>query len=279
MTEATSEKILIALAGGAADFFKAQSRIRAVLDAHPAASCSLLVSPALADMARRSRLFADVIPLPDVSAFNIPAQLALYRSLKRAAFDGVYTLARPLPFAARQALAGVPARVVAAAPDVAPPVWMETDVSLFGLQKPYVLLLPGQGAAWPAVRYAAAAMKLIRQGCQVAILGTDADADIARRVCAAAPEVKDITGRTSYYDVYSLARGAEGMIGAPSAALHLAAMAGCPVVALLDGAADLQKDTPEGDAVTVIQADTVADISVEDVLRNLRPRPQQGDAA
>jgi len=280
VTGAKAEKILIALRGGAADFFKAQARIRAVMAAHPAASFSLLASLPLVDMARRSRLFGEVITLRAAPAFDVVSKISIYRNLKQSGFTGVYHMGAPLPFAARRALASVPVLEEGEAPSASPALeWMATDVSLFGLQKPYMLLLPGHAAVWPAVRYAAAALKLIRAGCAVAVMGTDADAGTARKICAAAPEIKDITGRTSYYDVYSLAHAAEGMVGAPSAALHLAAMAGCPVVALLDGAADLQCDTPQGNAVTVIQADDVSGITVEDVLRNMRPRPQKGDAA
>lgn len=279
MTGARAEKILITLLGDAADFFKAQARIGALIAAHPVASFYLLTPPALADMAKRSGLFEGVIAPRAASAFDAIAKINLYRSLKGAGFTGVYPVGACLPFAARRALASVPVLEEGDIPPASAALpWMETDVSLFGLQKPYVLLLPGHAVAWPAVRYAAAAMKLIRSGYDIAVIGTDADTAVAQKICRAAPEVKDITGRTSYYDVYSLAQAADGMIGAPSAALHLAAMAGCPVVALLDGTANLQADTPKGDAVTVIQADDLSDITVEDVLRNLRPRPQKGDA-
>lgn len=282
MTDAEPEKILITLIGGATDFFKLQAAIEAVIHAHPAASFYLLTVLPLVDMAKRSRRFADVYADRAKSAFDLSSKIKLYQSLKSAGFDGVYHLAAARPFAARLALAGVPACAIGAETELDMPSfsWMDTDVSLFGLQKPYILLLPGHGrSAWPAVRYAAAAIKLMREGYDVAIMGTDADADVVQKIRRVATETKDISGRTSYYDVYALATTAEGMIGAPCAALHLAAMAGCPVVALLPGTADLQADTPKGDAITVIQAEDMADVTVEEVLKNLRARRKDGDAA
>lgn len=282
MTGDAHEKILIALWGGATDFFKSLPAITAAQAAHPQSSFYLFVPPALVDMAKRSRLFVDVVTDRAKSVFDMAGQIGCYQSIKNIAPDALYHLGGRLPFAARAALSGVAAMQVKTA-DVLPlsPLdWMQTDVSLFGLRQPYVLLLPGSGLnAWPAVRYAAAAMKLIRDGYDVAVLGTDRDAATALKICRAAPEVKDICGRTSYYDVYTLAQSAAGMIGAASAALHLAGYAGCPVVALLDGAAELDADTPRGDAVTVIQADDMAAVTVDEVIKNLRTRRKKGDAA
>ncbi len=282
MTDAEPEKILITLMGGATDFFKSQAAIDAVIRTHRAASFDLLTVLPLVDMAKRSRRFAEVYADRAKSAFDITSKIKLYQNLKRGGFTGVYHLGGARPFAARLALAGVQVHAIAAEAELDMPSfgWMDTDVSLFGLQKPYILLLAGHGpTAWPAVRYAAAAIKLMREGYDVAIMGTDADADVVQKIRRVAGEAKDISGRTSYYDVYALAVDAEGIIGAPSAALHLAAMAGCPVVALLPGTADLQADTPKGDAVTVIQADVMADVTVEEVLKNLRVRRKGGDAA
>lgn len=279
VTGDSTKKILIAQWGGAADFFKSLPVMHAVMAAHPQSSFFLFVPPALVDMAKRSRLFDGVLTYRTQSLFDPGGRMRCYHALKRLAPDAVYDLGGRLPFAARAALAGADRRQVETAADLPlPPLdWMQTDVSLFGLRHPYVLLLPGNGAgAWPAVRYAAAAMKLIRDGYDVAVLGTDRDAAMAAKICRAASEVRDICGRTSYYDIYALAQTAAGMIGTASAALHLAGYARCPVVALLNGAADIDADTPRGAAVTVIQADDMAAITVDEVIKNLRPR---GDAA
>lgn len=242
---------------------------------YPQSSFYLFVPPRLVDVAKRSRLFADVLTDRAKSVFDIRGHMTCYQSIKQIAPDGVCDLGGRLPFAARAALASVDVLCLEQAEDLPlPPLtWMQTDVSLFGVQKPYVLLLPGDGdGSWPAVRYAAAAMKLIRDGYDVAVLGTDRDNAMAAKICRAAPEVKDFCGRTSYYDVYTLAQSAAGMIGISSAALHLAGYAGCPVVALLAADADIDAETPHGAAVTVIQADDMTLVTVDEVIKNLRPR-------
>lgn len=282
VTGAAHEKILITLWGGATDFFKSLPAMAAVQAAYPQSAVYLFVPPALVDMAKRSRLFADVLTCRAKGFFDFAGHRACYQTLKNIAPDAVCDLGVSLPFAARKALAGVLPLRIDVPEEVPLPAlhWMQTDVSLFGLQKPYVLLLPGDGGqGWPAVRYAAAALRLDRDGYDVAVLGTDFDAAMAAKIRRAAPAVKDLCGRTSYYDVYSLAQSAAGMIGRSSAALHLAAAAGCPLVVLLDGHADVKAETPRGHAVTVIQADDMAEITVEEVIKNLRPRRKTGDAA
>lgn len=283
MTGTSAHKILIVQTGGARDFFKSLAETAALCHRHKDAHKTFLTRKPLADMAQRSRCFDAVMVKQAAAFYHVPGRLAHLAALRREKFTHVYAYA-PLSFAERTALNG--AQIIYGAADMAaalakdgievtPPDtgWLQSDVSLFGLRKPYVLLLPGpEAGGWPSVRYAAAALKLIREGYDVALLGTDAEAARLAKIHRGAAEAKDIGGRTSFYDIASLARDAAGVIGAQSGAVQLAALVGAPVVAFLQSHENPETDAPYGTAVTVIQADDMADVTVEDVLKNLRIR-------
>lgn len=284
MSGTGTHKVLIVQTGGARVFFKTLADTAAICRYHGGASKTFLTRKAFADMAGRSRWFDTVMVEQAAAFYHVPARLAHLAALRREKFTHVYVLSdTPLSFAERVALRGaqivfgvadIAARLSGNGVEVTPPDtgWLLNDVSFFGLQKPYVLLLPGQDG-WPAVRYAATAMKLIRDGYDVALLGTDAEAMRISKIERGAPGVKNLCGRTSFYDIAGLARDAAGVIGAQSGAVHLAGLLGAPVVAFLQGHENPETDAPQGTAVTVIQADDMADVTVEDVLKNLRPRP------
>ena len=131
---------------------------------------------------------------------------------------------------------------------------MTSDISLFRLKKPYVLLIPGASPAkrWPAKNYGALALKLAREGYQPVLLGTAADADVTSRIAKSCAEALDLSGQTSLYDIAALARGAAMAIGNDTGATHLAALTGCPTLTL--------------------KAENIEDISVNDVYKKLGPR-------
>lgn len=270
--------------GGARDFFKSLAETAAICRHHVAASKTFLTRKAFVDMAGRSRWFDTVMVEQAAAFYHVPARLAHLAALRREKFTHVYVLSdTPLSFAERVALKGAQivfgsADIVAVLSengvDITPPDmgWLQNDVSFFGMQKPYVLLLPGADG-WSAVRYAATAMKLMRDGYDVALLGTDAETLRLSKIERGAPGVKNFCGRTSFYDIAGLARDADGVIGMQSGAVQLAALLNAPVVAFLQGHDNPETDAPQGTAVTVIQADDMTDVTVEDVLRNLRPRP------
>jgi ADP-heptose:LPS heptosyltransferase len=155
--------------------------------------------------------------------------------------------------------------------------WMASDVTLFGLKKPYVLLVPGSAPAWPekrwpAIKYGALALKLMRSGYDVAVLGTAAEEEIMERIGKSAPGIHNLCGKTSFYDIATLARGAAGAVGNDTGPTHLIAMSGCPTIALFSHASHPELSAPTGDAVTVIQSDRLDDVSVDDVMKNFHPR-------
>jgi ADP-heptose:LPS heptosyltransferase len=147
-----------------------------------------------------------------------------------------------------------------------------------------VLLIPGSAPQhpqkrWPALKYGALGLKLQREGYDIALLGTSAEHEAIARIMKSCPGAHDLSGRTSLYDIATLARGASGAVGNDTGPTHLIALSGCPTVALFSGGTDPAKSAPVGAAVTVIQSEPIDDISLEDVMKNFHPRKADGAAA
>jgi ADP-heptose:LPS heptosyltransferase len=160
-------------------------------------------------------------------------------------------------------------------PDIS---WLTSDISHFGIKSPYVLLIPGSapahpGKRWPAIRYGALGLKLMRDGYTVCVVGTGAEAEVINRVVLSCPGIVDLSGRTSLEDIVSLARGAAGVVGNDTGPTHLAALAGCPTVALFcTTASNPGYSAPVGPAVQVVAAEDLHDLPVLDVYKALRLR-------
>ncbi|MBW7910659.1 MAG: glycosyltransferase family 9 protein [Alphaproteobacteria bacterium] len=304
------EKILVIKLSALGDFLVALGPMAAIRRAHPDAHITVMTTRPFADMASRSGYANAVEVVTRAKFYEIGAWLRTARFLNRGGFDRVYDLQlngrsnnyfrlmlkKPqwsgiAPGASHNYAAENPAwrqmhafarhktMLAALGLDVAIPDigWMKTDVSLLAPQSPYVLLVPGCAPQhpykrWPAVKYAALAMKLQRQGYHVALLGTAAEHEAIAKIKSAAPECIDLSGRTSLYDIASLAFGAAGAVGNDTGPSHLIALAGCPIVALFSGVTDPALSAPTGAAVTVIQSEDIADISVDDVMKALHPR-------
>lgn len=312
---AAREKILVIKLSALGDFLMALGPLAAIRQHHPEAHITIMTTRPFADMAQRSR-YADALEVVTrARIYEIGAWLRMARFLN-SGFDRVYDLQlndrsnlyfrlmrkKPLwcgiargasdNYAAenprwRQMHAFERHKVMLARhgidvtlPDIG---WMQTDVSLLAPQKSYVLLIPGCAPQhpykrWPAAKFAALALKLQHQGFEVCLIGTAAEQEAIAKISRIAPECRDLSGRTSLYDIATLAAGAAAAVGNDTGPSHLAALAGCPVVALFSGVTDPALSAPVGAAVTVIQSDDIADISVEDVMKALRPRGKTGAA-
>lgn len=301
------EKILVIKLSALGDFLLALGAMAAIRARHKDAHITLLTTRPFLDIATRSRYF-DAVELDtrpkfyDLSAwaglfsfFNkgnftrvydlqMNDRMRLYRSLflKKPEWSGVISgspLFYPNPnwrdmhaFERHKQVLKV-AGIDVALPDLS---WMESDVSLLGVKKPYILLVPGSAPTrpdkrWPAIRYGALGLKLMHHGYNVAVLGTAAEQDAVSRVVKSCPGIVDLSGRTSLYDIATLARGAAGAVGNDTGPTHLIALAGCPTVALFGPSSNPAHSAPVGD-VAVIATDSLDDLSVDDVFKALHPR-------
>jgi heptosyltransferase-2 len=109
---------------------------------------------------------------------------------------------------------------------------------------------------WPPERFAAALDGLTeRLGARAVVTGTAADAGAARAVSAAAGTgVVDLTGRLSAAGWFALIDRAALLLSNDSAALHVAAGVGTPVVAVFGPTVPAQGYAPYADAGRVVEA-------------------------
>jgi len=316
-TAGTSQKVLVIKLSALGDVLIALGAMAAIRRHHADAHITFLTTRPFADMAQRSGYFNTVEVITRARFFELGTWLRLSKFLNAGKFDIVYDLQmngrsgfyyklmrkKPVwsgivgPAPHNYALENPDWRqmhaferhkvmlaqqgIDMALPDIN---WMCTDVSLLLPPSPYVLMMPGcapqhQYKRWPATKFAAIALKLQRQGYHVALIGTAAEHDAISKIKSVAPECFDLSGRTSLYDIATLAMGASGAVGNDTGPSHLVALAGCPIVTLFSGVTDPALSAPVGDAVTVIQAEDIADITVDDVMKALRLRDIKPDIA
>ena len=140
----------------------------------------------------------------------------------------------------------------------------------------YALLVPGTSAAhggakrWPAANYVALAATLARRGLTPVVVGGEAEMAEASAIQDAVPDTVSFAGRTSLQDLAGLAARAAVTIGGDTGPVHLAAMMGCPVVALFSRFSNPALAAPVG-RVTLLQAASLADLPLARVVEALPP--------
>lgn len=300
----SENRILVIKLSALGDFILALGAMEAIRRHHKDAHMTLLTTQPFFDIAWRSGYFNDVIVDSRPKFYEVREWYFLFRRLSQGCFSRVYDLQMnrrtkiyrrlflekpewsgviegsplfyPNPqwrqlhaFRRHQEVlkaAGIDVRL----PDLS---WMAADVGLFKLAKPYVLLIPGSAPLhpekrWPAVRYGALGLRLIKQGYHVAVLGTQAEADVVARVVKSCPGIVDLSGQTSLYDIATLARGAAVTVGNDTGPTHLTAAAGCPTVALFcTGVSSPERSAPVGKCVRTMQAEDLRDISMDAVYK------------
>jgi ADP-heptose:LPS heptosyltransferase len=302
------EKILVIKLSALGDFILALGPMEAIRRQHKDAHIALLTTQPFVDIAERSGYFNEIIIDARPKLYELHLWYSLYKILNAGNFTRVYDLqlnkrsaryyklfrhkpdwsgvvpGSPLFYAntdARQLhafkrhqeilkVAGIDAQL----PDLS---WMVSDITAFGIKNPYVLLVPGSAPQhpakrWPAKYYTTLAMRLARDGCQPVILGTAIETEVAQRITKLCSEALDLTGRTSLYDIATLARGAKGAIGNDTGPMHLIAQAGCPVVTLFcTTESNAARSAPIGRSVQVIEAQNLEDISMSEVYKKFDP--------
>ena len=158
-----------------------------------------------------------------------------------------------------------------------PLAWMETDISTFPLQKPYVLIVPGCAPErpekrWPADKYGRLSMMLSQSGYQPVLIGTKADKDATDIIASACSDALDLTAQTSLNQIATLARSAAGAIGNDTGPMHLIGATGCPSLVLFSSHSDPIRHAPKGENVNVLQEKELIDLKSETVLNAFTPR-------
>lgn len=300
----TAERILVIKLGALGDIVLALGPFAAIRRDHPDAHITLLTTPAFRGFLAASSYFDDIRAEERAPLWNPCAWLALRRWLREGGFDRVYDLqtsdrsgwyfrlmgpgqkpewsgiapgcSHPHANPNRELMHSIDRQneqLAMAGIDNVPDAdlsWMVADTARFGLAERIALLIPGgaphrPAKRWPVDRYAALAMHLSARGVEPVILGSAAEAGIARDISSACPDARDLTGQTTIEDLAVLARNANVAIGNDTGPMHVIAAAGCPSVVLFSGASDPALTAPRGAEVEILRATDLAMLSVESV--------------
>ena len=143
---------------------------------------------------------------------------------------------------------------------------------LVGTQAPFGLLVPGSAPTrpakrWPIEGYVSVAREWAAQGLVPVAIGTASEAGLGAAIARAVPGAVDLTGRTSVFDIVTLARAAARAVGNDTGPMHLIAAAGVPTVVLFGADADPALCAPRGPHVTILAADDIRAHTPAAVLR------------
>ena len=298
----THQNILVIKLGALGDFVQALGPMAAIRRHHPEARITLLTTRPLVSFAEQSGYFNNILIDDRPRWHDVKGWLALRRTLNAGGFTRVYDLQnndrtsfylrlfgqKPewvgiAPGAshrntspqrtAGQAFDGhVQTLALAGITDVVLDdlSWIAGDIEAYGLQSPYVLLVPGSAPQhpqkrWPAASYGALAARLAEKGYQPVIIGTAGEAELAEEIRRICPAARDLTGRTDLLALPVLARQAAGAVGNDTGPMHLIAPAGCPSIVLFSGASNPVRHAPKGARLTTLRQENLRDLTGEEV--------------
>lgn len=304
MTGWSKARVLVIKHGALGDFLLSIGPMQAIRQHHPEARLTLLTRPAFRDLGAATGLFDEILTDDQPSLMNPLGLLRLRSVLRRSGADRVYDLQTSNRTAWYFRLCGPDApdwsgkvagsslrhrypadhRMhtlerqrdqlgIAGIHDVplADLAFLEGDIDGFGLPDRIAILIPAASPdrpakIWPSDRFAELARSLITRGlCPVVVGGTDATG-IARLILEGAPGTIELTGRTSFGQLAALARRAEFAVGNDTGPTHLISLAGCPTLALFGADSIPEKTGPVGPGAQVVQAESLEQITVADVL-------------
>lgn len=149
--------------------------------------------------------------------------------------------------------------------------------AFFGLQQPYMLLIPGASAhreakRWPVENYIELARRIADLDVTPVIIGGKAESQLAQEIMKREPRVKNLVTRTDLFQIVTLAELALFVVGNDTGPMHMATLAGAPGIALFA----LTESNPDHAAprgpktVIVNSAPTLQELSVDDVWQSVR---------
>jgi len=159
--------------------------------------------------------------------------------------------------------------------------WMKTDVSslieMNKIKKPFVIFIPGCSPEhpqkrWPALNYASLALKVMRDGYSVVLIGSRDDVDAIEKVKKICPAVIDLSEMTTIYDIYSLAQESSGIVGNDTGPGHITALSNRPMVSLFcSKISSATVSAPVGEHVSGLEAEDISEIPMNSVYKAFKP--------
>ncbi|MFM7691353.1 MAG: glycosyltransferase family 9 protein [Alphaproteobacteria bacterium] len=290
-------RILVIKLGALGDFAQAFGPFTAIRAHHPGAEITLLTTPPFAPLARQAPWFDQV--WENGRPRGLAALWALGRRLRAAGFARVYDLqtsdrssryhwliGRSVEWSGIAAGASHPhanprrdfmhtverqreqLEMAGISHFPAPALdWLDADITRFALPERFALLIPGASPGRPAKRWPVAQFAALAAALDVpaVILGGPAEAVLGAAITEATPGAHDLTGKTSFADIAALARRAAFCIGNDTGPTHLAAVAGCPTLALFGEDSDPALCAPRGPCVAVLRHQPLAALTLAEV--------------
>jgi ADP-heptose:LPS heptosyltransferase len=296
-----SARILVIKLAALGDFVQAFGPFAAIRAHHPGDTIILLTTPPFAELARRSPWFDEVWENGRPRHADLRGILALVRQLRAGRFDRVYDLQTSGRSSRYRLFTGFRPEWSGIAwgashphanpnrdhihtlerqrdqlemagikhfpePDLS---WLDADLSEFALPPRFALLIPGASATRPGKRWPGFPALATRLGMPCVVAGTAGERHLAEAIRAEAPDVLDLTGRTSLFQLAAITRRAALTIGNDTGPTHLAALA-CPTLALFGGESDPALCAPRGPSVTVLRHDPLAALPPDRVAESAR---------
>lgn len=300
----TADRILVIKLGALGDFIYALGPMQAIRRHHPDALITLLTRRPYRELAERSGLFDEIWLDEGPRLWQFGRLFAFRRRLRETAFRRVYDLQTsdrtgfyyrlfwPGPWPewsgivpgcshyhhyTRPTLIHTQNRQreqlrIAGIDDVRPSdlSFMAADVARFALPERFALLIPGSSLKmavkrWPGRFYGEIGRRLAEAGIAPVLLGGAEDRDAIAAILDACPSAVDLSGRTTLFDIPALARKAALAVGNDTGPMHMAALAGCPTVAIFSTGSFPDKAAPRGANVALLVRDRLAELPADEV--------------
>ncbi len=299
------ENILVIKLGALGDFVQALGAMAAIRQHHKNAHITLLTTAPYKSFANKSNYFDEIWIDNRPKIFNISGWLSLRKRLINGNFSRVYDLQnndrtclylRLFPRKKRPEWVGAakgashrnnsPQRTQGTAFEghkqtlalagitnvtIDDMRWIKEDLSSFDLKPPFILMVSGCSPQhpqkrWPSKYYAKTAKTLIDKGYQVILLGTIDEKEITQSIKEACPQILDLTGKTSLFQIASLAHKAYTAIGNDTGPMHIIGATNCPSITLFSAHGNPSKHAPNGNNVITLQQDNLEELLPDVVL-------------
>ncbi len=299
------EKILIIKLSALGDFMQSLGLMRAIKNHHPNAHITLLTTKPFKDFAEKCGYFDDIIIDTRPKFYEIKNIIFLKNKLVNKNFTHIYDLqnnnrtslynkffskkikwigrikgvfSKKKPKQDKHAFQRHKETLEQAGIkniEIDRLEWMKEDISSFSLKEPYIIFVAGCAPQhpqkrWSKEKYGELACKLVSEGYQIILLGTASEEDINKAINEICPQALNLTGKTSLFQIASIAHGAAGAVGNDTGPMHIIGPTGCPTLALFSSSSNPICHAPLGNNISTIQEDDLEKLEVDKVLKAIK---------
>lgn len=309
MNDTNNESILVIKLGALGDFIQALGPMKAIREHHPNAHITLLTTKPYKKFADACHYFDDIWLDKKPKWYDLKGWRSLRKRLNHHPFARVYDLqnndrtalyfklfkTKPEWVGAAKGAShrnSSPERTAGHAFDghlqtlalggvknikIDTLEWVQSDISGYDLQKPYVVFAAGSAPdrpekRWPAEQYGQLAKEIHTMGYLPVLIGTMAELAVNQTIKKICPQVLDLTAKTTLFDIVSLGRNAAACIGNDTGPMHMMAPTGTPCLVLFSRHSDPVRHAPQGNNVDIIQHNELPDLKFEDVVAKFDPK-------